>query len=152
MELTLADKKPPYLCERHVTDRNAQSAAASTALAAAGEAERLGRPLPHDDEYASESESQMHREWQELEGQSILLRDIFGNPFRRVAIDPRWLTSSVLDLARAIYDDRAFERMPVLADALMDAGCDNDDILDHCRGDGVHVRGCWVVDLLLGKE
>jgi hypothetical protein len=81
-----------------------------------------------------------------------LLRDIFGNPFRPVALDPRWLTTSVLDLARIIYDERAFERMPILADALMDAGCDNDDILNHCRGAGPHVRGCWVVDLLLGKE
>jgi hypothetical protein len=80
------------------------------------------------------------------------LRDIFGNPFRPVTIDPRWLTFSVLDLSRAIYDERAFERLPILADALMDAGCDNDDILNHCRGDGPHVRGCWVVDLLLGKE
>jgi hypothetical protein len=82
----------------------------------------------------------------------VLLRDIFGNPFRPVTLDPRWLTSSVLDLARVIYDERAFERMPVLADALMDAGCDNDHILVHCRGDSPHVRGCWVVDLLLGKE
>jgi hypothetical protein len=81
-----------------------------------------------------------------------LFRDIFGNPFRPFALDPRWLTSDVLDLARAIYEGRAFERMPILADALMDAGCDSDDILNHCRGDGPHVRGCWVVDLLLGKE
>jgi hypothetical protein len=81
-----------------------------------------------------------------------LLRDIFGNPFHPVTLDPRWLTASVLDLARIIYDERAFERMPILADALMDAGCDNDDILNHCRGDSPHVRGCWVVDLLLGKE
>jgi hypothetical protein len=81
-----------------------------------------------------------------------ILRDIFGNPFRPVTLDPRWLTASVVDLASAIYEERAFERMPILADALMDAGCDNDDILNHCRGDGPHVRGCWVVDLLLGKE
>jgi hypothetical protein len=81
-----------------------------------------------------------------------VLRDIFGNPFRPITLDPRWLTSSVLDLAGAIYEERAFERVPILADALMDAGCENEDILDHCRGDGVHVRGCWVVDLLLGKE
>src|SRR5262249_54145742 len=70
---------------------------------------------------------------------SDLLRDIFGNPFRPVALDPRWLTASVLDLARVTYDERAFERMPILADALMDAGCDNDDILNHCRGTCPHV-------------
>ena len=78
--------------------------------------------------------------------------DIFGNPFRPVAVDPDWLTSTVVALARGIYDDRAFDRMPILADALQDAGCDNDDVLTHCRGDGPHVRGCWVVDLLLGKS
>jgi hypothetical protein len=79
------------------------------------------------------------------------LRDIFGNPFRPVAFNPAWLTSTVLALARGIYDERAFDRMPILADALQDAGCDNDDILTHCRGPGPHVRGCWVVDLVLGK-
>ncbi len=80
-----------------------------------------------------------------------LLRDIFGNPFRPVSLDPAWLTSDVLALARGIYDERAFDRTPILADALQDAGCDNDDVLNHCRGDGPHVRGCWAVDLLLGK-
>jgi len=81
-----------------------------------------------------------------------LLRDIFGNPFRPVACDASWLTSDVVALARGIYDDRAFDRMPILADALQDAGCDNDEVLNHCRDAAqVHVRGCWVVDLLLGK-
>jgi hypothetical protein len=83
---------------------------------------------------------------------SQLLRDIFGNPFRPVAFDSHWRTADVLGLARAIYDDRAFERMPILADALMDAGCENEEIINHCRGEGPHVRGCWVVDLILGKE
>ncbi len=55
-------------------------------------------------------------------------------------------------LARSIYDDRAFDRLPVLADALEDAGCTDAAILDHCRGPGPHVRGCWVVDLILGKS
>ncbi len=80
------------------------------------------------------------------------LRDIFGNPFQPVTADPAWLTSTVVQLATGIYQERAFDRMPILADALQDAGCDNDDILNHCRSDGPHVRGCWVVDLLLGKE
>jgi hypothetical protein len=80
------------------------------------------------------------------------IRDIFGNPFRPVALDPRWLTSTVLDLARTIYEERVFERLSILADALMDAGCDTGEIINHCRGPGPHVRGCWVVDLLLGKE
>jgi hypothetical protein len=81
-----------------------------------------------------------------------LIRDIFGNPFRPVTINPAWRTSNVTALAQAIYDDRAFDRLPILADALEDAGCDNADILNHCRQPGVHVRGCWVVDLVLGKE
>jgi len=80
------------------------------------------------------------------------VREIFGNPFRPVAFDPRWRSSDVVGLARAIYEDRAFDRMPILADALMDEGCADEQILEHCRGAGPHVRGCWVVDLLLGKE
>ena len=86
-----------------------------------------------------------------MEVQCELLRDIFGNPFRPVAVDPEWLTSTVVALARGVYDDRAFDRLPILADALQDAGCEDADILAHCRGDGPHVRGCWVVDLMLGK-
>jgi hypothetical protein len=81
-----------------------------------------------------------------------LFHDIIPNPFRPVQPDPAWLTSDVLALARGIYEERAFDRMPILADALQDAGCDNDDVLNHCRGSGPHVRGCWVVDLLLGKQ
>jgi hypothetical protein len=80
------------------------------------------------------------------------LRDIFGNPFRPVTADLAWLTSTVVALARSIYDERAFDRLPILADALQDAGCDSADVLDHCRSDGPHVRGCWVVDLVLGKS
>ncbi|MBA4192081.1 MAG: hypothetical protein C0467_29230 [Planctomycetaceae bacterium] len=80
------------------------------------------------------------------------LRCAFGNPFRPVYVDPTWLASTVLQLAQGIYQDRAFDRMPILADALQDAGCDNDNILNHCRGDGPHVRGCWVVDQVLGKS
>ncbi len=82
---------------------------------------------------------------------SPLLRCIFGNPFRPVAVDPQWLTSTVTQLAQGIYDDRAFDRLPILADALQDAGCDNADVLNHCRDNGPHARGCWVVDLVLGK-
>jgi hypothetical protein len=77
------------------------------------------------------------------------LRDIFGNPFRPVAIDPNWLTPTIVDLAHGIYADRAFDRLPILSDALQDAGFENPDVLAHCRGEGLHVRGCWVVDLVL---
>ena len=81
-----------------------------------------------------------------------VFRDIFGNPFRPATLHPAWLTSTVVALARQMYESRDFGAMPILADALQDAGCDNDDILNHCRGPGPHVRGCWVVDLVLGKE
>jgi hypothetical protein len=88
----------------------------------------------------------------ELARQAGALRDIFGNPFRPVTLNAAWRTSNVTALAQSIYDDRAFDRLPILADALEDAGCDNADILDHCRQPGEHVRGCWVVDLVLGRE
>jgi len=84
--------------------------------------------------------------------QAALLRDIFGNPFRTVAFDPTTRTEAVVGLARGMYESRDFAPMPVLADALEDAGCADADILAHCRGDGPHVRGCWVVDLVLGKS
>ena len=64
----------------------------------------------------------------------------------------KWNGGCVVKVAAAIYDERAFDRMPILADALEDAGCDNADILNHCREPGEHVRGCWVLDLLLGKK
>jgi hypothetical protein len=86
----------------------------------------------------------------ELGAQADLLRDIFENPWRPRRVRPEWLTSTVVGLARGIYVGRAFDRMPILADALQDAGCE-DGILDHCREPRGHVRGCWVVDLLLGK-
>jgi hypothetical protein len=88
--------------------------------------------------------------------QIVLLRDLFGNPFRRSPPLPpgvlAWNNGTVRRLADSIYDDRAFDRLPILADALEEAGCHDADILAHCRQPGLHVRGCWVVDLILGKE
>jgi hypothetical protein len=92
------------------------------------------------------------RQIQELKNQTELLRDIFGNPFRPVTILPEWRTSTVLALSQGIYDEKAFDRMPILADALQDAGCDNEQVLGHCRGPGPHVRGCFVMDACLGKQ
>lgn len=88
----------------------------------------------------------------EEQAQIALLHDVFGNPFRPALASPSWPTTTVVGLAQAIYHDRTFDRMPILGDALEEAGCTNTDILGHCRGPGPHVRGCWVVDLLLGKE
>jgi hypothetical protein len=84
--------------------------------------------------------------------QAVLLRCIFGNPLRPVSLNPAWRTPTVSQLAQAIYADRAFERLPILADALEEAGCTDAEVLGHCRGGGEHARGCWALDLVLGKE
>jgi hypothetical protein len=82
-----------------------------------------------------------------------LLRDIFSNQVRKVKWERQWRTDTAFVLAQQMYDSRDFGAMPILADALQDAGCDSDDILSHCRdASATHVRGCWVVDLVLGKE
>jgi hypothetical protein len=87
----------------------------------------------------------------ELAAQSRLLRDIFHGPRCPVLVRCFWKTRAVVELARHIYLEQAFDRLPILADALEDAGCTDAQILDHCRQPGEHVRGCWVVDALLGK-
>jgi hypothetical protein len=100
---------------------------------------------------------------EEYREQAGVLREIVGNPFRAISLDPAWLAwndHGIVKLAEAIYQERAFPtgfldnaRLAILADALEEAGCANPDILKHCREQGgVHVRGCWVIDLLLGKE
>jgi hypothetical protein len=86
--------------------------------------------------------------------QCELLRDVFGNPFRPVTADPAWLhrnDGTVVKVARAIYDERAFERLPLLGDALEDAGCTEEALLSHLRGPGPHARGCGALDLLRGQ-
>lgn len=87
----------------------------------------------------------------EYQLQFELLRDVFGNPFRTVAFDPMWRTSHAVSLAASMYDGRDFSTMPVLADALQEAGCKDEAIQKHCRSAGPHVKGCWVVDLVLEK-
>jgi hypothetical protein len=112
------------------------------------------RPLASDLDRLAKEERQPALDSADRRGkdwQSNLFRDLFGNPFRPVALDPTWLTPTVKALARAIYDDRTFADLPVLADALEEAGCTNVDILNHCRQPGEHARGCWVLDLALGK-
>jgi hypothetical protein len=86
--------------------------------------------------------------------QCCLLRDIIGNPFRKTTLSPSWLDwndRTVPRMAQALYDGRRFDEVPVLGDALEEAGCDDEDLLAHCRAAGAHVLGCWVVDLVLGK-
>jgi hypothetical protein len=88
--------------------------------------------------------------------QCQLLREFVGNPFRPPSrLNPAWLAweaGAVPKLAAAIYEERAFDRLPILADALEEAGCAEADLLAHLRGPGPHVRGCWALDLPLGKS
>ena len=80
------------------------------------------------------------------------MRCVFRSTLDAIVLNPLWRTDTAVSLARGMYEPREFSAMPILADALQDAGCDSDDILAHCRdANQVHVRGCWVVDLVLGK-
>ena len=122
------------ICAAHAVGRNAATVGTSA------KAELVGR----EKQYAH---------------QTRLLRDVIGNPFRPTKINPAWLTPTVTNLAQAAYDERILpsgeldrERLAILSDALEEAGCDDGDILNHLRSPGPHVRGCWAVDLLLGRS
>ena len=110
---------------------------------------------PRDTAIWEDAVEAMHKQGGDWHGELRWLcgaiRCVFGNPFRPVAVPARWRRSAVVKLARGIYGDRAFDRLPILADALQDAGCEDAEVLAHFRGDGPHVRGCWVVDGVLGK-
>jgi hypothetical protein len=130
----------------HAAERASEVAASAFATASA---------LPLLNNY------EINPEWQRLAdaeraSQCNLLRDIFGTlAFLSVALDLSWLARddrTVPKLAQAIYEERAFDRLPILADALEEAGCMSAEILSHLRGPGPHVRGCWVVDLILGNQ
>jgi hypothetical protein len=98
--------------------------------------------------------SKVHHRAEALARMAGLLRDIFANLFRPITINPTWLTwhdGLLVSMARQMYGSRDFTDMPILGDALEEAGCTDKDILSHCRGPGPHVRGCWVVDTILGK-
>jgi hypothetical protein len=84
-------------------------------------------------------------------GQAAILREIVVNPTRSGSFDPRWRTDTARGIAAAIVESRAWDRMPILADALQDAGCEDTYLLDHCRlADHLHRPGCWVLDRVLG--
>jgi hypothetical protein len=123
----------------------AHHVAAHSARALGQQATFQGNGVEDDPEYRRAM-------YEEQAVQAVLLRDIVGNPFRLVTLDPDWRTTTSVQIAQGIYDSRDFSAMPILADALQDAGCEDAAILDHCRGPGPHVRGCWVVDLVLGKS
>jgi hypothetical protein len=105
----------------------------------------------------SHSDSDIYRTFQrsELAQQAILFRDIFSNPFRPIAAAQSWLKGNdgaAVKVAASLYNEGAFDRLPLLADALEDTGCTDAELLGHLRAPGPHVRGCWAVDLVLGKE
>jgi hypothetical protein len=86
--------------------------------------------------------------------QAIVVRELFGNPFRPFVLEPDWLAwndGTVRRIAQRIYDERLFHDTPILADALEEAGCTNEDVLAHLRRPNTHARGCWALDLVLGK-
>jgi hypothetical protein len=88
----------------------------------------------------------------EYAAQAAIVRELYGNPFRPCHLDSSGRSPAVVQMARTIYEDRRFEFLPFLADALEEAGCTDASILNHCREPGEHVRGCWLLDLILGKE
>ncbi|MFO0877740.1 MAG: hypothetical protein U0840_10340 [Gemmataceae bacterium] len=87
----------------------------------------------------------------EREAQAGLLRELFGNPFRPCHVEPAWRTPTVLALAQHIYTREQFDELPVLADALEDAGCDQAYLLAHLRQPTGHLRGCWALDAVLDQ-
>jgi hypothetical protein len=136
----------------------------------------IGNGLFDDDHAPTPEEYSLHRALNEVEyiteyandpeeemsAQADLVREIFGNPFRAVTVEPTWLAwngGEIPRLAQSIYDNRKLPeavldpaQMAALADALEQAGCANEALLSHCRGTGPHVLGCWPVDLILSKE
>lgn len=96
----------------------------------------------------------MRYPWMAFGNECALLREVCGNPFRPARVDSSvlcWNGGCVTRMAQAIYDGRRFDDLPILADALDEAGCREEDVLAHCRSKAEHVRGCWVLDALLGK-
>ena len=100
--------------------------------------------------HSASRSARMEPDWKAWE-RALALELVGPNPFRPIAFSPEWRTDTAASLARHMYESHEFGAMPILADALQDAGCDSDPILNHCRSEGPHVRGCWVVDLVLGK-
>jgi hypothetical protein len=132
--------------DRERMDSAAYFAEIAAWLAACGTGRATARAAGHAATWAT------HDDTPERARQAALLRDILGNPFHPATIEPAWRTPDVVAHAQLIYDDRAFDNLPVLADALEEAGCADGQILGHLRGGGDHVRGCFVLDVLLSKS
>ncbi len=138
-------------CVRHIKETRvctqAQALARATFYATRGPARLAARN-------AAGMTARILPEFTERE-QAGFLRCIFDHLFSWPGGSPSWLArndGAPRRIAEGIYEVRGFDRLPILADALLDAGCDNDHLLDHCRSPGPHVRGCWALDLILGKE
>jgi hypothetical protein len=108
--------------------------------------------LPRDEWDSDWAKKHRPTEVRTQAAQAALVREVFGNPFRRPRIRTAWRTPKLTALARRIYQNEAFDRMPELADALERRGCKDSTILAHCRNRREHVRGCWVIDQILGKK
>jgi hypothetical protein len=141
---------------RHPSDGVERPNALAASSAATPDAQEAATCTAWDAAWDAASHRPRHAE--QL-GQAALLRDIFGNPFRPALISRAWLTPTVTALATAAYQERlppsgALDgaRLAVMADALEEAGCTNAELLGHLRGPGPHVRGCWAVDAVLGRE
>jgi hypothetical protein len=136
--------------------------AAKFIASATGRAAELFYQMCHAARVATDAELQQPGSSSPKLVRCHLLREFFGNPLRPVTLDPAvlsWHNGTVVCLAQAAYDKRHMpegtldnSRLAVLADALEEAGCQDQDILGHCRSGSEHVRGCWVIDLLLGKN
>jgi hypothetical protein len=163
--VAFSDSEIAFRACEHITDRHADAAGAAHDLTASCEdmilkAGSMALATANAAGYLEDDSFFAYREDVEVEypHQCSLIRDIFGNPFRPVALSPALRTPAVLALAQAAYENRTLpsghlehDRLAILADALEEAGCTDQDILTHLRAPGPHVRGCWVVDLLLGK-
>jgi hypothetical protein len=138
------------LCKAFVEYHKLQAEWAATRMngMSAGEAQLVARAMLHLDCAERKPEDRKR----EKRAQCDLVRCIFGNPFRPVSFDPEWRSRNAVAVATAIYQDRTFDIVPILGDTLAEAGCMEEAILGHCHGPGPHVRGCWVVDLVLGRK
>jgi hypothetical protein len=152
---TTSDYTPAYACaEAAAPEGGVDTAGYAAGNAAHAVGEHLANEAGEYDPFPNDSPVFLAGRAAERGAQADLLRDIIGNPFRPVTLAPAVLTwdgRTVVRLAQAIYEERAYDRLPILADALEEAGCTDAELLAHCRqGDG-HVRGCWALDLVLGK-
>jgi hypothetical protein len=132
------------------------TAAAGVVVCAAQVTVSAGKPVVPPTLYGNLAGAQMGGRGLELDAvralEADVVRDIFGNPLRPASFSPEWRTDTAIALARTMYASRDFSAMPILADALQEAGCDSEDLLNHCRAPWPHTRGCWVVDAVLGRS